>query len=93
LGRSDVEQRTTKIGGKSQPAWIRDKAGKFLRPDMTAIDSLGVLFWDDLPAPKEDEPPKIEPQKTLAGFGEEESEKEEEGGEEPEEDEDREETD
>ena len=24
-----------------------------------------VLFWEDLPAPKEEEPPKIDPQGTL----------------------------
>lgn len=60
----------------------RDKAGKFLRPEMTTLDALRVLFWDDLPAPKEEEPPKIEPQKLLASFDEEEVE-----GDEPEEDE------
>jgi len=55
----------------------RDKAGKFLRPEMTTLDALRMLFWDDLPAPKEEEPPKLDPQKMLAGFGEEESEDEE----------------
>lgn len=56
----------------------RDKEGKFIRPEMTTLDALRVLFWDDLPAPKEEEPPKIEPQKLLAGFDEEKGEEEEE---------------
>lgn len=46
----------------------RDKAGKFLRPEMTTLDALRMLFWDDLPAPKEEEPPKLDPQMKLAGF-------------------------
>jgi hypothetical protein len=46
----------------------RDKDGKFLRPEMTTLDGLRVLFWDDLPAPKEEEPPKLDPQMKLAGF-------------------------
>ena len=55
----------------------RDKQGKFLRPEMTTLDALRMLFWDDLPAPKEEEPPKIDPQKVLAGFDEEEGAEEE----------------
>jgi putative DNA methylase len=49
----------------------RDKQGKFLRPEMTTLDALRMLFWDDLPSPKEEEPPKLDPQKMLAGFDEE----------------------
>ncbi|MCY2987060.1 MAG: DUF1156 domain-containing protein [Planctomycetota bacterium] len=49
----------------------RDKAGKFLRPEMTTLDALRMLFWDDLPAPKEEEPPKLDPQMKLAGFDDE----------------------
>ncbi len=55
----------------------RDKQGKFLRPEMTTLDALRMLFWDDLPAPKEEEPPKLDPQKVLGGFEEEEGEDEE----------------
>ena len=44
---------------------------------MTTLDALRMLFWDDLPAPKEEEPPKLDPQKVLAGFEEEEAEDEE----------------
>lgn len=55
----------------------RDKAGKFLRPEMTTLDALRMLFWDDLPAPKEEEPPKLDPQMKLAGFDDEEVEGEE----------------
>jgi putative DNA methylase len=52
----------------------RGKDGKFLRPEMTTLDAMRMLFWEDLPAPKEEEPPKLDPQKMLAGFDEEEGE-------------------
>jgi len=55
----------------------RDKQGKFLRPEMAALDALRVLFWDDLPAPKEEEPPKLDPQRVLAGFEDEQADDEE----------------
>jgi len=55
----------------------RDKQGKFLRPEMTTLDALRMLFWEDLPAPKEEEPPRLDPQLKLAGFEEEEVEDEE----------------
>lgn len=57
----------------------RDKAGKFLRPEMTTLDALRMLFWDDLPAPKEEEPPKLDPQLKLAGFEDAEDEDGEDG--------------
>jgi len=61
----------------------RDKEDKFIRPEMTTLDAMRMLFWDDLPAPKEEEPPKIEPQKMLAGFdAEEDGDEEDEEGEE-----------
>jgi hypothetical protein len=56
----------------------RDKEGKFLRREMTTLDALRMFFWDDLPAPKEEEPPKIEPQMKLTGFDAEEDADEEE---------------
>jgi hypothetical protein len=43
----------------------RGKDGKFLRPEMTTLDALRAIFWEDLPAPKEEEPPKIDPQGVL----------------------------
>lgn len=43
----------------------RGKNGKFLRPEMTTLDAMRVLLWEDLPAPKEEEPPKIEIQPGL----------------------------
>jgi len=43
----------------------RDKDGAFLRPEMTTLDAMRVLFWDDLPAPKEEVLPKIAAQGTL----------------------------
>ena len=61
----------------------RGKEGKFLRPEMTTLDALRVLFWEDLPAPKEEEPPKIDPQRMLFDTDDE----EEDGGEESEEEE------
>jgi len=63
----------------------RDKHGKFIRPEMTTLDALRMLFWDDLPAPKEEEPPKLDPQMKLAGFEEEDVEEEEEAEDEDEE--------
>lgn len=48
----------------------RGKDGKFLRPEMATLDALRLLFWDDLPAPKEEEPPKLDPQAMLFGEGE-----------------------
>jgi putative DNA methylase len=38
----------------------RGKDGEFLRPEMTTLDAMRVLLWEDLPAPKEEEPPKID---------------------------------
>jgi putative DNA methylase len=43
----------------------RGKDGKFLRPEMTTLDALRTLFWEDLPAPKEEEPPKVTAQQGL----------------------------
>ena len=43
----------------------RGKDGKFLRPEMTTLDAMRVLLWEDLPAPKEEEPPKIDLQRGL----------------------------
>lgn len=43
----------------------RGKDGKFLRPEMTTLDALRALFWEDLPAPKEEEPPKLDLQRGL----------------------------
>ncbi len=43
----------------------RGKDGKFIRPEMTTLDALRALYWDDLPAPKEDERPKIAVQTSL----------------------------
>jgi adenine-specific DNA methylase len=43
----------------------RGKDGNFLRPEMTTLDAMRVRLWEDLPAPKEEEPPKIDPQGKL----------------------------
>jgi hypothetical protein len=37
---------------------------KFLRPEMETLESMRLLFWPDLPGPKEVGPPKP-PEKTL----------------------------
>ncbi len=55
----------------------RGKDGKFLRPEMTTLDAMRVLFWDDLPAPKEEEPPKLDPQLQMGFAADEEDEDEE----------------
>jgi hypothetical protein len=39
---------------------------------MATLDALRLLFWDDLPAPKEEEPPQVAQQGEL--FAEEEEE-------------------
>jgi putative DNA methylase len=57
----------------------RDKDGQFLRPEMATLDALRVLFWDDLPPPKEEEPPKVTEIRSL--FPTEEEEDAEEGDE------------
>jgi putative DNA methylase len=59
----------------------RDKKGAFVRPEMTTLEALRLAFFDDLPAPKEDEPPKIEKQGTLGAWDEEIDDEEEEGDE------------
>ena len=56
----------------------RGKDGKFLRPEMTTLDAMRALLWEDLPAPKEEEPPKIDAQLGLFDAGEEADEEEEE---------------
>jgi putative DNA methylase len=38
----------------------RGKDGNFLRPEMTTLDAMRALLWEDLEAPKEEEPPKID---------------------------------
>jgi putative DNA methylase len=43
----------------------RGKDGKFLRPEMTTLDAMRALLWEDLPAPKEEELPRIDPQLEL----------------------------
>jgi len=43
----------------------RGKDGKFLRPEMTTLDAMRALLWEDLPAPKEAELPKVDAQAEL----------------------------
>ncbi len=45
----------------------RGKDGKFLRPEMTTLDALRDIIWDDLPAPPEEEVPKIDTQMVMFG--------------------------
>jgi len=56
----------------------RGKDGNFLRPEMATLDRLRMLFWDDLPGPKEEEPPALAQQHTLFAVGEQEEVEEEE---------------
>ncbi len=46
----------------------RGKDGKFLRPEMTTLEALRLLVWEDLPAPPEEEVPKIETTARLPGM-------------------------
>src|SRR5262249_36338789 len=50
----------------------RGKDKKFLRPEMETLEALRLLFWPDLPAPKEELPPKP-PEKLLFGATDEEA--------------------
>ncbi len=43
----------------------RGKDGEFLRPEMAALEAMRLLFWSDLPAPKEEEPVKLDAQGVL----------------------------
>jgi putative DNA methylase len=52
----------------------RGKDGNFLRPEMITLDAMRALFWEDLPAPKEEEPPKIDVQPGLFDSDESEAE-------------------
>jgi hypothetical protein len=45
----------------------RGKDGKFLRPEMTTLDALRLLVWEDLPAPQEEKIPQIQGQLPLSG--------------------------
>ena len=42
----------------------RGKDKKFVRPEMQPLEALRLLFWPELPAPKEEAPPKP-PEKSL----------------------------
>ncbi len=46
----------------------RGKDKKFLRPEMETLENLRLLFWPDLPAPKEEEPPKPPVKASLPGM-------------------------
>ena len=40
----------------------RDKSGVFIRPELRTLDAMRLLFWADLPAPKEEVEPVVEKQ-------------------------------
>jgi hypothetical protein len=73
----------------------RGKDRKYLRPEMTTLDALRLLFWEDLPAPPEEKLPELPTQLDLfarpADDGEEGGEADEDFDEEAEDDEDSEE--
>jgi hypothetical protein len=58
----------------------RGKDGKFLRPEMTLLDSLRLLVWEDLPAPPEEVVPVIEKTKKFPGMADQQEEMLEEDG-------------
>jgi adenine-specific DNA methylase len=43
----------------------RGKDGKFLRSEMTTLDALRLLVWEDLPAPTEEEIPQVQTELPL----------------------------
>ena len=40
----------------------RGKDGEFLRPEMTTLEAMRLLFWEDLPQPQEEVPADVETQ-------------------------------
>jgi len=49
----------------------RGKDGEFLRPEMTTLEAMRLLFWaDELPAPKEEEPVKLDEGRLTTPDGE-----------------------
>jgi putative DNA methylase len=71
IGRHDL-RNDSRIKALVQAAMqaiptTRGKDGKYLRPEMTTLDALRLLVWEDLPAPPEEEAPKIDTQMVLFG--------------------------
>lgn len=60
---------------------VRDKQGKFVRPEMETLEKMRLLFWSDLAPPKEEEEPKVQEQPRLPGTEEPEEEVEDEDAE------------
>ena len=63
--RNDGQIRALVQGAMQAIPTTRGKEGKFLRPEMTVLDALRLLVWEDLPAPPEEEVPKIDTQMAL----------------------------
>jgi putative DNA methylase len=65
--RSDSRSKALVQAAMQAIPTTRGKDGKFLRPEMKTLDALRLLVWDDLPAPPEEELPKIDTQMVLFG--------------------------
>lgn len=59
----------------------RGKDKKFLRPETETLENLRLLFWPELPGPKEEEPPKPPVKASLPGMEDDEPIEDEDGDE------------
>ena len=46
----------------------RGKDNKFLRPEMATLEAMRLNFWEDIPAPPEEEAPKLDVPQALKGM-------------------------
>lgn len=70
--RNDVRFKALVEAAMRAIPTIRGKDKKFIRPEMETLENLRLLFWPDLPGPKEEEPPKPPAKVSLPGMEDEE---------------------
>jgi hypothetical protein len=63
--RNDSRTKALALAMMQAIPTIRSKDGKFLRPELTTLDAMRLLFWEDLPAPPEEKVPEIPNQLEL----------------------------
>lgn len=66
--RNDVHIKALVQAAMQAIPTTRGKDGQFLRPEMASLDAMRLLFWDDLPAPPEEEAPKLDAPPALKGM-------------------------
>jgi adenine-specific DNA methylase len=84
--RNDARFKALVEGAMRAIPTTRGKDKKFLRPEIETLENLRLLFWADLPAPKEEEPPKPPQKVSLPGMEDEELVEEDDAAEDDEED-------